>query len=350
MPELDGITFLRQAAIADRDVIGIVMTGHGTIETAVQAIKAGAFDYVQKPFRMRSVLPVLSRALEVRELRVQNAALHASVDKRTQELEKANRELWETQAQLVQAAKMASLGELVAGVAHEINNPLAFVLSHQQTVERTLDAISLGTDHREQNNLEKARDRARSMSAGLERIAAIVKNLRTFSRMDEGELKRIDVLESINSVLDLLRHRVHDSVSIAVRCDEPRFVPCFPGPLNQVLMNVLGNALDAVGGEGSVTIETKTTGRWFDIVVRDDGVGIPEHDLPRVMEPFYTTKPVGEGTGLGLAISYGIIQSHGGTLHLDSVEGEGTRVHIRIPVDGASPRQGPAQTNRNDDS
>jgi two-component system NtrC family sensor kinase len=275
------------------------------------------------------------KELEILRARAEKEAAEARAALAGQ-LEKANRELKEAQAQLVQSAKMASLGQLVAGVAHEINNPLAYVMNHQATVDRALESLAGPVESHlseaELGKWRKARQRLGEMQEGLERIKDLVLKLRTFSRLDEGELKYVRIEESIESVLTLLQYRLKDRIRINRRYGEPKVVPCYPGPLNQVLMNVLANAIDAIEGKGEITITTGESDSMFFISVADTGKGIPEAVRERIFEPFYTTKPVGEGTGLGLSISYGIVKRHRGMLEVRSVEGRGTEMIVRIPL------------------
>lgn len=252
------------------------------------------------------------------------------------ELIAANAELQTKQIQLIQSAKMASLGELVAGIAHEINNPLAFVLSHLKTTGGALGRIesSADTELSEEARalLERAHNRVVEATLGAERIRDLVLKLRTFSRLDEGEQKVVSIRESIASVLTILEHRVKDRIDVRTTLGEPDVVECFPGLLNQAIMNLVANAIDAIDGTGTIWISSGAEGNAFVISVADSGRGIPEDLRERVLEPFFTTKPVGEGTGLGLSITHSIAQRHAGTLELSARDGGGTIVSIRFPI------------------
>jgi two-component system NtrC family sensor kinase len=273
-----------------------------------------------------------SAVLQNRELRrMQERLLDAHAT-----LERAYAELRETQSKLVQAAKMASLGELVAGIAHEINNPLAFVLNHQATVSRALEQVEPAARPRlapEQQRLwDKARERLGNMNEGLERIRDLVVKLRTFSRLDAGEIRTIDIGEAIESVLTLLRHRLGDRIRVTRRIGPQSELECYPGPFNQVLMNLLANAIDAIAGEGEITIATFEDDGMMHVEVVDTGKGMSDAIRERIFEPFFTTKGIGEGTGLGLSISFGIVRQHGGTLEAFSKEGEGSRMVVHLPL------------------
>jgi two-component system, NtrC family, sensor kinase len=266
-----------------------------------------------------------TRALLVDELEQKNAAL-----------KNAYEELKSAQAQLIQSAKMASLGGLVAGVAHEINNPLSFVISHLETIDRCLDRLpgeagaQVTETHLKQR--QRARDRLRETTLGVERMRDLVIKLRTFSRLDEGERKVVSFKECISSLLTMLGHRLGERIAVQVQLEGPDLIDCYPSLLNQALMNLVSNAIDAIENEGSIGIRSELIDSRFAIVISDTGTGIPEALRERVLEPFFTTKPVGQGTGLGLSITYAIVRRHGGTLELASSPTGGTQATIHIPV------------------
>jgi two-component system NtrC family sensor kinase len=286
-----------------------------------------------------------TRARLVEELEQKNQALHdlastkAALAERFQaaneELRSAYSELQAAQAQLVQSAKMASLGQLVAGVAHEINNPLAFVLGHLNTTQTSLqrvheriEPLPPGADEQWQ----RANSRLKEIGLGLERIRDLVVKLRTFSRLDEGEQKRASIRECVESVLIILKHRLKNRISIETELGEPDLVDCFPGLLNQALMNLMSNAIDAIADQGNISISSGADGDFYRIAIADSGSGISPDIRDRVCEPFFTTKPVGQGTGLGLSITYSIIRKHQGTLELREREGGGTLAVVRFPL------------------
>lgn len=247
------------------------------------------------------------------------------------ELAGANALLRETQAQLVQSAKMASLGELVAGIAHEINNPLAFILAHQATVERAVAQAATADDAARSTLLTKAADRLQSIRSGLTRIQELVVKLRRFSRLDDGEVSLIDIPDAIDAVLTLLAPRL-GSVTVVRDYGPVRSLECSGALVNQVVMNIVANAADAVDpATGRIVLTTGAADGMFCIRIEDNGPGIPEDRRERVFEPFFTTKDVGAGTGLGLAIAYGVVRSHGGTIAVDAAAQGGACFTIRIP-------------------
>ena len=156
--------------------------------------------------------------------------------------------------------------------------------------------------------------------------------LRTFSRLDEGERKVVSMRECLESVLTILQHRTSDRIDVALSVGDPELLDCFPALLNQVLLNLVANAIDAIDGKGKIAIAAGAQGEGYVITIADTGPGIPRELQDRVLEPFFTTKPVGQGTGLGLSIAYSIVQKHQGTLHLGDAPGGGALATIRLPL------------------
>lgn len=276
-------------------------------------------------------------ALAGREAAETRAAMAEKLVQASHDLEESNRKLKETQAQLIQNEKMASLGQLVAGIAHEINNPLAFVVNNLFIVESGLDVLAPEIEpHLTEplsRKLRKARERLGEMREGLTRVKELVLDLRTFSRLDEGEFKTVDIVEAIDTVLFLLKHKMNSRIHVEKHYGPVRLLHCSAGRINQVLMNLIANAVDAMAGEGKIVITTSQTFEFFAISIRDTGAGIPESIRSRIFDPFFTTKPIGQGTGLGLAISYGIVQDHHGSIEVQSEEGRGTEFIVKIPLD-----------------
>lgn len=360
MPHIDGLGVMRQLAdvIADDDYVPVLMlTGDATPKARERALSNGVKDFLTKPLNATEVQLRAKNLLQTRylhlQLRAQNESLAHKVKERThlaeeliasnQALEETNNRLKETQAQLIQTEKMASLCQLVAGLAHEINNPLTFVINNLYTVETNIDSVVPEAEpHLSDSScrrLQKARARLREMEEGLSRVQELVRNLRTFSRLDEGEFKTIDVAESIDSVLVLLNHKMDGRTVVEKHYAPERSLACYAGRLNQVLMNIIDNAVDAIEKNGKITIKTSQTNNTFCISVRDSGRGIPETIRGRIFDPFFTTKPVGQGAGLGLAISYGIVQEHHGSIEVRSQVGSGSEFQIRIPRDLESRRR-----------
>jgi two-component system NtrC family sensor kinase len=359
MPGLDGIEVCRRisqdyTALENNPAV-LMLTSRETKEDMARGLEAGADDFVGKSSDL-AVLKARIRALLRRKLfqqenrrileELKNKELEAErarAEQRAAEvrasmaeaLEEANHRLKETQMQLVQTEKMASLGQLVAGLAHEINNPLAFVLNNLYTIDREAQRLDSGAPplpEAERRRVLKIRARLDDMRLGLEQVRDLVTDLRTFSRLDEGKFKTVDIPESIESVLRFLRHRMSGRIRVEKRYAGRRSLSCYAGQLNQVLLNVVANAIDAIEGPGVITIATAEQEGLFVISVRDTGPGIPESIRQRIFEPFFTTKPVGRGMGLGLAICYSILQAHGGSIEVASPALGGAEFLIKIPL------------------
>jgi two-component system NtrC family sensor kinase len=342
----------------------ILLTGTASRDDMNRGLEAGADDFVAKS----SDLAVLRarvhallrrrcyqaetrrtlRELKTKELETKSALAGreaaetraAMADKLLQancDLQEAHRKLKATQALLIQNEKMVSLGQLVAGIAHEINNPLAFVVNNLFLAESGLDLLAPEIEPHFKEPLlrkwRKARDRLGEMKEGLTRVKELVLDLRTFSRLDESEFQTVDIGEAMDTVLLLLRHKMNHRIRVEKHYGPSRLLHCSAGRINQVLMNLTANAIDAIAGPGKISVTTGRTAELFTISIRDTGAGIPENIRNKIFDPFFTTKPVGHGTGLGLAISYGIVQDHGGSIEVRSGEGVGTEFIVKIPLD-----------------
>jgi two-component system NtrC family sensor kinase len=340
MPDMDGYEVahhVRQNPKAREVPIIFLTAANRDDRNVLRGYGSGAVDFLFKPADSTILRSKVRVFLDLYANRRQIADAK-------RDLERAYEELKATQSRLVQSAKMASLGELVAGVAHEINNPLAFCIGHVETARKAVGTISDGLKASAAEGLmpqcERATNRLNETRIGLERIRELVVKLRTFSRVDEGERKVADVKAGIESVLFMLEHRSRDRIQIQTDLGEPTTIECYPGLLNQAVMNLVSNAIDAIEGPGNIHVASGANGGVYFIRVTDSGKGIlPEHK-ERVFEPFFTTKPVGQGTGLGLAITYSIAQRHDGTLELDNAPSGGTVATLSFPL---SPGKGPRQ-------
>jgi PAS domain S-box-containing protein len=298
------------------------------------------------------------------ELRLRKK-IQIQLEHQTQQLQDTLEELKHTQMQMLQSEKMSSLGQLVAGIAHEINNPVNFIYGNLTcTDEYVRDLIQLVKSYEKYypNAVPEIQRQAKdidldfilldlpktlsSMKIGAERIRGIVLSLRTFSRLDEAECKQANIHEGIDSTLMILQHRLNQqdklvSIQVVKKYGDLSEVECYAGQLNQVFMNILANAIDALEEKRqrknkfipTITVQTSVVdGQWVKIAITDNGIGIPEETKKRIFDPFFTTKPVGRGTGMGMSISYQIIvEKHGGKLDCFSQLGEGTKFAIQIP-------------------
>ncbi|MCB2220425.1 MAG: PAS domain S-box protein [Bacteroidetes bacterium] len=279
-----------------------------------------------------------------KELRSKNKALNSALD-----------DLRKTQAQLIDSEKMASLGQLTAGVAHEINNPINFVSGNVQPLrrdiqdvldvlhqyDRIIEALHLEDKFEKIDQLKQEIDFDFVLSEishlldgigeGAQRTTEIVKGLRNFSRMDEHELKSASINQGIESTLLILHNKLKQRIEVIKDFGNLPDIMCYPGQLNQVFMNVINNALEAIEGEGKLIIRTWQEKGYIKVSIKDTGKGMPEKIKKKIFEPFFTTKEVGKGTGLGLSISFGIIEKHKGRIEVNSEPGKGTEFIMLIP-------------------
>ncbi|MEG4862829.1 MULTISPECIES: PAS domain S-box protein [unclassified Microcoleus] len=303
----------------------------------------------------------LAIAINQAELYTQSVDSARSAQEQTAQLETTLCELKLAQTQLVQAEKMSSLGQMVAGIAHEINNPVSFIFGNlTYTEEYTGNLIKLLQMYREEHpepspNLQEEIERLEldfllddlpkmlsSMQVGATRIRDIVRSLRNFSRLDEAEMKDVNIHEGIDSTLMILEHRLKPqpdraAIQVIKEYGELPLVECYAGLLNQVFMNIIANAIDALQyppeNPGIIRIRTEVEGNFARIVIADNGAGITDKVKQRIFDPFYTTKPIGSGTGMGLAISHSIIvEKHKGKINCFSANGKGTEFAIEIPI------------------
>lgn len=351
MPKVDGLELIRRIRAQERTkfVYTILLTGRSDKRDIVVGMEAGADDFVSKPF-------------DYDELRVRLREGERTI-RLERSLAERNRVLLETQAALVQSEQLAGLGQLAAGMAHEINNPIAYVAGNIGVLRRdVVEALKLldlfrstrpqwastvprsaeETERMERDiDLDYLRDNVNRLFeqslAGLRRVSEIVTNLRDFAKLDDAEFEEFDVARAVGATVDVLRHDIaQKSLRIETSfADGPRVV-CHGGKLNQVLLNLLRNAVQACGACGRIEICSRYEGDSLVLEVRDDGEGISAENLPRIFEPFFTTKAVGEGRGLGLAVSYGIVRDHGGSISAQSQAGEGSAFRVRLPLSPGS--------------
>jgi signal transduction histidine kinase len=291
-----------------------------------------------------TIIIYLSRYLMYRS-RQKQTALRQAIAHKAEELEELNLNLRETQAQLVQSKKMAALGNLIAGIAHEINTPLGAVNSMHDTLYRAIvklkgyiESESL-EDHKEQENINRIfriiDDYKKIIQSGTDRVINIVNRLRSFVHLDEAELKKADIHEGIEDTLVLVQHELKNNIKVTKNYGEIPPFSCYPRQLNQVFLNLLLNSIQAIEDTGTITITTYQKDKKVHLSFADDGVGIPEKNRDKVFDPGFTTKGVGVGTGLGLSIAYKIIENHGGEIILESELGRGSKFTIILPMDSA---------------
>lgn len=384
MPKIDGFEACRKLLSnpLTKDIPIIFMTALSDTSEKVKGFQMGAVDYITKPFQQEEVIARINVQLKLRRLNIeldqQKQKLEERVLQRTAELTEALEELQKTQLQLVQTEKISSLGQMVAGVAHEVNNPIGFISTNlYHASQYASDLINLLKIYREKfpepgSEIEEiiesvdldhiAEDLPKlisSMKLGSDRIRGIMQSMRTYSRADGKEKKAVDIHEGIETTLMILQHRLkpqtfRPAIHVVKEYGNLPLVECYPGQLNQVFMNLIANAIDAIdeGLQDSdypaikdkhltpdnvmtiplICICTTTDKENVTIQIGDNGKGMDLSVRDQIFQAFYTTKPEGKGTGLGLSISYHIItEKHGGTLECISSPGKGTEFIIQLP-------------------
>lgn len=349
MPGMSGFELLERLKANPQtiEIPVIFITMLNDEESEQRGLDLGAVDYVHKPIRGPIVLSRIRAQLDAKSardlLRKNNLRLNAQVTQGARALEK-------TQAQLLQLDKMAALGQLAAGIAHEINNPISYVSSNLGTLEKYIASLQQALDARDlraasqpvtpaqeselafirqdlPNLLQESRD-------GIARVRKIVQDLKDFSHVDEKpDWQFADLNQCMESTLNIASNALKYKADVVRLYGQLPEVQCIASQVSQVILNLLVNAAHAIGeARGTITVRTggDANAVWFEVA--DTGNGIPPDVLPRIFEPFYTTKPVGKGTGLGLSISYGIIQKHRGRIDVQTEIGKGTTFHITLPT------------------
>ncbi len=378
MPGIQGDELLIEIHTIAPDTLTILLTGLASAEAVGNAVNfANLYRFIAKPWYRQDLLLTVKEALahyfqerklkaQELELRRMNERLEEKVNKRTAEVLRQKTELQDTlenlkltQSKLSESEKMASLGLLTAGIAHEINNPVNYIYagidSLKEDLKDVLDVIK-GYEKITAQNVNEALKKVKSLKEtvafdeliievdelttsikrGAERTAEIVKGLRIFSHLDEDVLETVDIHENMETTLIILRSQYKDRIQIVKSYAELPKIECYPNKLNQVFMNILVNAIQSITDEGVIYITTLLSGfktpQMVSIEIRDTGQGISDEIRAKIFDPFFTTKDVGQGIGLGLSISFSIIEKHRGSIAVKTNQGEGTAFTINIPL------------------
>lgn len=360
MSEMDGYEVCRQLK-ADPDLRNIPVIFISALTQAfdkVTAFKCGGVDYISKPFQVEEVVARVETHLKLGRYQM-------ALEEQNERLDRALHELKAAQARMVQSEKMASLGVLTAGIAHEINNPVNFITSGIAGLRSLLDDLMEVMDRyssldrkktgkaveeivrlKEELGFDEIREGLYELidniETGSERTAEIVKGLRTFARLDEDDEKAADIHQNIDSTLMMLRNEYKGLILIRKDWGDIPPIICYPGKLNQVFMNILGNAIEAikskpaVSADEEIAIKTAAVQRegkpFVEIEIRDTGGGIPDEIQDRIFEPFFSSKEVGKGNGLGLPISLAIVESHRGVIEVGNNHPNGAVFRICLPM------------------
>jgi signal transduction histidine kinase len=369
MAELSGLQLIRCARAIRPMLAAIVITGYGSKEVAIDAVRGGAHDLLEKPLTPQALRRAVERAWRLLSVEFENQQLLDALRLTNQQLVREAAARKKLEIQRIQAQKLEAVGQLAAGIAHEINNPVQFVTDNtqfvQQACQRILPVLAVGRQLLQEAQagscsaevLEAAR---RVMAAddldflcqetpraitdalgGLERIAGIVQAMRDFAHPGTAEKGLLSLNEVVGNLVTVSRSEWTQVAEMKLDLDPTLpSVPCLPGAINQALLNIIINAAHAVsavteagGAMGRIRIQTRVCGVFAEVRIEDSGPGIPESIQHRIFEPFFTTKPMGRGTGQGLAIAHSIIvQQHGGELTFESEPGAGTTFVVRLPL------------------
>ncbi len=366
MPGMDGFEVLRrlQGNPVTADIPVIFVTALLDEEAEQRGFELGAADYIHKPIRGPIVLSRVRVQLDAKAAR---DMLKKNNQRLTRKVEEGAHALEHAQLQLLQSEKMAAMGQLSAGIAHEINNPIGFVGSNlgslEHYVQQLLDLLAayeaaeqtLGAPEafaavnacRAKTDLtllrEDVTELVRESREGIERVRRIVKDLKDFARAGDADWQWADLRHGLESTLNILRNELKYHCTIRREYADLPQVWCLPSMLNQVFMNLLVNAGQAIEGQGEIKVRTEQLDEdTVRVSIADTGKGIPAENLSRIFEPFYTTKPIGKGTGLGLPLAWGIVERHRGHLEVVSAPGQGTTFSVTLPIHPSAESRGTA--------
>ena len=363
MPEMDGFEVCRRlkAAPGLKDVPVIFLSANAEIKDITRGFELGAVDYITKPFHKTEVRARVETHLSLKKMREDLHGKNIVLEQQVEEIKEKTEQLRAKDLQLVEMDRIAGIGTLAAGIAHEINNPLGFLKSAMGFLKKSMNKIlaaanywddkplpeelakgysdylkTLNFDHIS-NTVDKKFD---ALERGIERIMTIIKSLKRFSRVDMESIGNMNINESIDDAVEIFSTEETEKIEFIKEPGEIPSVECSASEINQCLLHLLTNAIDAVENEGRIVLKTSLDEAGSNIIIRitDNGKGMSPEVLRRSRSPFFTTKEVGAGTGVGLSMTEMIIKNHGGTMDISSAENEGTTVTLTLPVVGKAPQ------------
>ncbi|MCF6255864.1 MAG: ATP-binding protein [Gammaproteobacteria bacterium] len=351
LPDGDGLSLLRDIRAADITTPVVMLTGQRDERLIVELLRAGAADYLSKgELNAENLGHATQTAIRLHHAEQERLRAH-------DELERTHDELKASHAQLLQSEKLASIGQLAAGVAHEINNPVGYVYSNLGTLQKYIDNLCQILEGYEQLETlvdadqealkkvqtlkqeldleylkEDLRDLVSESREGISRVKNIVQDLKDFSHVDEAEWQWTNLHHGLDSTLNIVNNEIKYKAEVVKEYGELPEVECLASQINQVFMNLLVNAAHAIEEHGLITIRSGQDDDAVWVSITDTGKGIEPDNMKKIFDPFFTTKAVGMGTGLGLSLSYGIVHKHGGEIEVDSEVGKGTTFTVHLPV------------------
>lgn len=363
MPGIDGYEVCKRlkAGAQTKDIPIIFLTADTDIESITRGLELGAVDYITKPFHKEEVKARARTHLSLKKMREELQVKNTILENQVKVIQEKTEQLRQKDLQLIEMDRIAGIGTLAAGIAHEINNPLSFVKSSVGFLKKSADKMAGALqywddkpvsgplmngykDHLSEINFEHIKKtlstKYDTIQRGIERIMKIVNNLKRFSRVDMETSGKVNINQSVEDAIEILGTPDTEGMEFIKELEEIPLMDCSPNEINQCLLHTLKNAIDAVENNGKIRITTSYDKREEQIIVRivDNGKGMPPEVLRQAFHPFFTTKAPGSGTGIGLSLTERIIKHHGGKINISSKEGEGTTVTMLLPVVGEAPR------------
>ncbi|MCK5162089.1 MAG: response regulator [Desulfobacula sp.] len=367
MPEMDGIQLCRKIRGSQKKTYSYVMllTAKDKMTDLVEVFEAGADDYIIKPFKPDELRSRIKTGERIVKLESEHHELQEELIKKNKKLDETLEHLKATQSQILQSEKMASIGQLAAGVAHEINNPIGFIGSNLDALSdymKDVDALiayyqklgkilkksdqkSLSDEIKKQVQtvfehekdieidylIKDIPELLSDCKDGTDRVGKIVGDLKSFAHPGNDQQMLIDINKGLESTLNVVNNEIKYKATVTKDFGQVPMVEGFPQKLNQVFMNILVNAAQAIKEKGEIKIQTKKEGKYVVVTISDNGCGIEKENLSKIFDPFFTTKEIGQGTGLGMNIAYNIVEEHKGKIDVKSVVGKGTIFTIILP-------------------